>query len=58
MAIIASLLPPTVRWKAFFKSQVKNTSYLQDGDVVEVAVATPDGDLQLGEQRNTVRFSR
>ncbi|HEX7826828.1 MAG TPA: fumarylacetoacetate hydrolase family protein, partial [Mycobacterium sp.] len=41
--LIGSLLPPAVKWKAFFKSQAKNPKYLHDGDVVEATVATDDG---------------
>jgi len=55
--IIGSLLPPAVKWKAFFKRQAGNTKYLQDGDVVEASVATDDGAIDLGVQRNTVRYA-
>ena len=55
--IIGSLLPPAVKWKAFFKRQAKNTKYLQDGDSVELSVATDDGVIDLGVQRTTVRYS-
>ena len=55
--IIGSLLPPAVKWKAFFHRQAKNTKYLHDGDVVETAIATDDGAIDLGEQRNTVKFA-
>ena len=58
--IIGSLLPPAVKWKAFFKRQaLKNAKYLHDGDVVEASVATPadDGAIDLGTQRNTVRYA-
>ena len=54
--IIASLLPPHVKWKAFFKRQARNPKYLQDGDVVETRVATEDGALDLGTQRTVVRY--
>jgi 2-keto-4-pentenoate hydratase/2-oxohepta-3-ene-1,7-dioic acid hydratase in catechol pathway len=54
--IIGSLLPPAMRWKAFFKRQSSNTKYLRDGDVVEASVATDDGAIDLGTQRNTVRY--
>ena len=37
--IIGSLLPPAVKWKAFFKRQAKNPKYLRDGDVVEAQCA-------------------
>lgn len=55
--IIASLLPPAVKWKLFFKRQANNPKYLHDGDVVEVAVATDDGAIDLGTQRTVVRYT-
>jgi 2-keto-4-pentenoate hydratase/2-oxohepta-3-ene-1,7-dioic acid hydratase in catechol pathway len=55
--IIGSLLPPAMKWKAFFKRQAGNTKYLRDGDVVEASVATDDGAIDLGTQRNTVRYA-
>jgi len=55
--IIGSLLPPAVKWKAFFKRQAGNPKYLQDGDVVEAVIATDDGTVNLGSQRNTVRYA-
>jgi 2-keto-4-pentenoate hydratase/2-oxohepta-3-ene-1,7-dioic acid hydratase in catechol pathway len=55
--IIGSLLPPAVKWKAFFKRQAGNPKYLHDGDVVEASVATDDGAIDLGAQRNTVRYA-
>ncbi|OBK26671.1 fumarylacetoacetate hydrolase family protein [Mycobacterium asiaticum] len=54
--MIANLLPPAVKWKAFFKRQAGNRKYLQDGDVVEASVATDDGAIDLGTQRTTVRY--
>ena len=54
--IIGNLLPPAVKWKAFFKRQASNPKYLHDGDVVEAGVATDDGAIDLGTQRNTVRY--
>lgn len=54
--IIGALLPPAVKWKAFFKSQAKNPHYLRDGAVVELEIATDDGGLHLGRQRTVVRF--
>jgi 2-keto-4-pentenoate hydratase/2-oxohepta-3-ene-1,7-dioic acid hydratase in catechol pathway len=53
--IIAALLPPSVKWKAFFKAQAKNTKYLADGDEVELHIGTDDGKVDLGRQRNMVR---
>jgi 2-keto-4-pentenoate hydratase/2-oxohepta-3-ene-1,7-dioic acid hydratase in catechol pathway len=55
--IISNLLPPAVKWKAFFKTQAKNPKYLKHGDVVEASVATDDGSIDLGTQRATVRFA-
>ncbi|QSE92369.1 fumarylacetoacetate hydrolase family protein [Rhodococcus pseudokoreensis] len=56
--ILGSLLPPAVKWKNFFASQSKNPKYLQDGDVVELSIATDDGALDLGIQRTVVRYAR
>jgi 2-keto-4-pentenoate hydratase/2-oxohepta-3-ene-1,7-dioic acid hydratase in catechol pathway len=55
--IIGSLLPPAVKWKAFFRRQAKNQKYLHDGDIVETSVATDDGAIDLGAQRNVVRYA-
>jgi 2-keto-4-pentenoate hydratase/2-oxohepta-3-ene-1,7-dioic acid hydratase in catechol pathway len=55
--IIGSLLPPAVKWRAFFKRQSGNPKYLRDGDVVEATIATDDGAIDLGTQRNTVRYA-
>jgi hypothetical protein len=54
---IGSLLPPAGKWKAFFKSQAKNPRYLRQGDVVTATIATPDGRIDLGEQRTPVADS-
>ncbi|MBX7435131.1 fumarylacetoacetate hydrolase family protein [Mycobacterium sp. Y57] len=53
--MIADLLPPELKWKIFFKRQAQNPKYLADGDVVELAIATDDGALDLGRQRTVVR---
>lgn len=55
--LISRLLPPAVKWKAFFKAQAANPKYLSDGDVVEASVRTDDGVIDLGTQRTTVRYS-
>jgi 2-keto-4-pentenoate hydratase/2-oxohepta-3-ene-1,7-dioic acid hydratase in catechol pathway len=55
--IIGSLLPPAVKWKAFFRRQAKNTKYLKHGDTIELTVATDDGTLDLGTQRTIVRYA-
>lgn len=55
--IVGALLPPHVKWKAFFARQASNPKYLHDGDVVEVRIATDDGAIELGRQRCHVRFA-
>lgn len=55
--MIGNLLPPAVKWKAFFARQAKNQKYLQHGDVIEASVATDDGSLDLGTQRLAVRHT-
>ncbi|MCV7196810.1 fumarylacetoacetate hydrolase family protein [Mycobacterium angelicum] len=54
--VISSLLPPAVKWKAFFKRQANNVRYLHDGDLVETSVSTDDGTIDLGTQRNMVAY--
>jgi 2-keto-4-pentenoate hydratase/2-oxohepta-3-ene-1,7-dioic acid hydratase in catechol pathway len=52
---IAALLPPALKWKLFFQRQAKNPKYLKAGDVVELAIGTDDGVIDLGRQRTVVR---
>jgi 2-keto-4-pentenoate hydratase/2-oxohepta-3-ene-1,7-dioic acid hydratase in catechol pathway len=42
---------------SFLAVQAKNPNYLQHGDVVEATVATDDGAIDLGTQRNKVVYS-
>ncbi|MFJ7077553.1 fumarylacetoacetate hydrolase family protein [Streptomyces sp. NPDC098781] len=51
---IGALLPPAMKWKAFFRSQARNPRYLRAGDVITATIATPDGRIDLGEQCTTV----
>ena len=53
--IIAAFLPPALKWKLFFQRQARNPKYLEDGDVVELAIGTDDGAIDLGRQRTVVR---
>ena len=55
--MVGNLLPPAVKWKAFFSRQAKNPKYLQHGDVVEASIRTDDGALDLGAQRLAVRHA-
>ncbi|MFB9313477.1 fumarylacetoacetate hydrolase family protein [Nocardioides plantarum] len=56
--IVGSLLPAATKWRLFFSKQRSNPRYLQDGDLVEAAIATDDGAVDLGRQRGTVRWTR
>ncbi|MFJ7065796.1 fumarylacetoacetate hydrolase family protein [Streptomyces sp. NPDC101115] len=51
---IGALLPPAVKWKAFFKSQARNPHYLHTGDVITATISTADGRIDLGQQRTPV----
>ncbi|MFN7953044.1 MAG: fumarylacetoacetate hydrolase family protein [bacterium] len=51
---VANLLPEPLRWKLFVRSQERSARYLRPGDVVTSRIRTPDGRLDLGEQRNRV----
>ena len=53
--VIAAFLPPMLKWKLFFQRQAQNPKYLQHGDIVEVAIGTDDGAIDLGRQRTVVR---
>ena len=52
--LLAGLLPPATRWKLFFSQQAANPRYLHDGDVITATIASPDGQLDLGTQHNTI----
>jgi 2-keto-4-pentenoate hydratase/2-oxohepta-3-ene-1,7-dioic acid hydratase in catechol pathway len=55
--VIGSLLPDDLKWKAFFSRQAKNPKYLRHGDIIEAAVATDDGAINLGVQRTVVKYA-
>jgi 2-keto-4-pentenoate hydratase/2-oxohepta-3-ene-1,7-dioic acid hydratase in catechol pathway len=42
---------------AFLSAQTQNPNYLHDGDIVEGTVATDDGAIDLGTQRNKVVYA-
>ena len=54
-AFVAAFLPPALKWKIFFRRQAQNPKYLKAGDVVELAIGTDDGAIDLGGQRTVVR---
>jgi 2-keto-4-pentenoate hydratase/2-oxohepta-3-ene-1,7-dioic acid hydratase in catechol pathway len=51
---VAGLLPTATKWKVFFNRQARNPLYLRDGDVITATIASYDGRLNLGTQRNAV----
>lgn len=51
---IAALLPEAVKWRLFLKAQSRRSQYLQAGDIVESRIASRDGAIDLGRQRNRV----
>lgn len=56
--IIGNLLPPSTKWRLFFKAQGRNPKYLKSGDVIEIAISTDDGKVDLGRQGTMVREAR
>ncbi len=58
VGVIAAFLPPALKWKLFFQRQAKNPQYLNRGDVVEIAIGTDDGAIDLGRQRTVVGSAR
>jgi 2-keto-4-pentenoate hydratase/2-oxohepta-3-ene-1,7-dioic acid hydratase in catechol pathway len=55
--IIGSLLPDQLKWRIFFSRQAKNPKYLRHDDTIEATVATDDGAIDLGAQRNVVKYT-
>lgn len=49
--------PHQLDMATFLASQAKNPKYLHHGDVVEATVATDDGAIDLGTQRNKVVYA-
>jgi 2-keto-4-pentenoate hydratase/2-oxohepta-3-ene-1,7-dioic acid hydratase in catechol pathway len=52
---LGDLLPTPLKWRVFFFRQERNRAYLKAGDVITASIATHDGALDLGTQRNRVR---
>ena len=51
---IAALLPEATKWKMFMAIQAGREQYLKPGDMVEARIATADGAIDLGLQRNRI----
>lgn len=56
--MIGALLPTATKWRIFFGRQARNPRYLQEGQLIEATIATPDGAIDLGVQRTSVRYAR
>ncbi len=54
MQRLAALLPERKKWEFFFKAQARRPQYLKAGDVVEASIRSPDGQIDLGRQRNRI----
>jgi 2-keto-4-pentenoate hydratase/2-oxohepta-3-ene-1,7-dioic acid hydratase in catechol pathway len=50
----AAQLPEAEKWRLFLKMQADRPQYLRAGDVVEASIASRDGSIDLGVQRNVV----
>ncbi|NPT43524.1 fumarylacetoacetate hydrolase [Paraburkholderia sp. 1N] len=50
----AAQLPEAEKWRFFLKMQEERPQYLRAGDVVEARIASRDGSIDLGVQRNVV----
>ena len=51
---IFALLPEKLKWKIFMNIQARRSQYLKPGDIVESRIATADGSIDLGVQRNRI----
>lgn len=54
MFVARHFISEQTKWKLFISGGLKNPAYLQPNDVMELSIATPDGALDLGVQRNRV----
>jgi hypothetical protein len=51
---IAALPPERLKWKMFMNVRARRNQYLKPGDIVEARIATSDGAIDLGAQRNRI----
>lgn len=51
---LAAALSEETKWKMFMEIQAARTEYLRAGDTVEARIASRDGSIDLGVQRNQV----
>jgi 2-keto-4-pentenoate hydratase/2-oxohepta-3-ene-1,7-dioic acid hydratase in catechol pathway len=53
-SLMQLVLPEPRLWVTFTRMQAKRAQYLRPGDVVRATCASPDGAIDLGEQRHVV----
>ena len=54
LLLIADLMPTRKRFELFVKKQANNPRILRPGDTIELNIATEDGIIDLGTQRNRI----
>src|SRR5690554_1190087 len=54
MVRLAALLPEQKKWQIFIKKQLARPQYLNDGDIIESAIKSTDGVINLGRQQHRV----
>ncbi|MBT8116122.1 MAG: fumarylacetoacetate hydrolase family protein, partial [Arenicella sp.] len=54
MVRLLGLLPEHKKWPLFIKKQAQRAEYLQPGDTIESTIASDDGVVDLGTQKNTI----
>ena len=52
--LMKHLMSERTKWKLFIKKGMANPAYLKPGDLIRASIATEDGAIDLGEQRNRV----
>ena len=54
LAILLNMKNDAKRREKFIKAQLAVGPYLQPGDILELEIASPDGSIDLGKQRNEI----
>lgn len=52
--LMKHVLSEQTKWKLFIKKGLANPAYLQPGDLIDAAIRTDDGHIDLGEQHNRI----
>lgn len=54
LAVVLNMKNDDRRRKKFTEAQLARTDFLEPGDVLDLAIKTPDGSIDLGSQRNEI----